>query len=71
LLAFLKGLILSFQDFLFLAARAFKNIVLRPHYADDVYLQMDIIGVGSIPIVLLTGFFSGGIIALQMARPAR
>lgn len=29
---------------------------------------MDIIGVGSLPIVLLTGFFSGGIIALQMAR---
>src|SRR5947209_6514198 len=29
---------------------------------------MDIIGVGSIPIVLLTGFFSGAIIALQMAR---
>jgi phospholipid/cholesterol/gamma-HCH transport system permease protein len=68
LLAFLKELILSFQDFLFLAARAFKNLALRPHYADDVYLQMDIIGVGSIPIVLLTGFFSGGIIALQMAR---
>jgi len=31
-------------------------------------LQMDSIGVGSIPIVLLTGFFSGAIIALQMAR---
>lgn len=29
---------------------------------------MDSIGVGSIPIVLLTGFFSGAIIALQMAR---
>jgi len=29
---------------------------------------MDIIGFGSIPIVLLTGFFSGAIIALQMAR---
>jgi phospholipid/cholesterol/gamma-HCH transport system permease protein len=29
---------------------------------------MDIIGFGSIPIVLLTGFFSGAIISLQMAR---
>jgi phospholipid/cholesterol/gamma-HCH transport system permease protein len=29
---------------------------------------MDIIGVGSLPIVLLTGAFSGAIIALQMAR---
>jgi len=38
LLAFLKELILSFQDFLFLARRAFKNLAVRPHYADDVYL---------------------------------
>jgi phospholipid/cholesterol/gamma-HCH transport system permease protein len=29
---------------------------------------MDIIGFGSLPIVVLTGFFSGAIIALQMAR---
>jgi phospholipid/cholesterol/gamma-HCH transport system permease protein len=29
---------------------------------------MDVIGFGSIPIVILTGFFSGAIIALQMAR---
>ena len=29
---------------------------------------MDIIGVGSLPIVLLTGAFSGAIIALQMSR---
>ncbi len=65
---FLKTWIGSFQDFLLLSSRAFLNIVRRPHYYDDVSLQMDIIGVGSIPIVLLTGFFSGGILALQMAR---
>jgi hypothetical protein len=29
---------------------------------------MDIVGVGSLPVVLLTGGFSGGIIALQLAR---
>jgi phospholipid/cholesterol/gamma-HCH transport system permease protein len=68
LLDTLKKPIASFQEFLFLAARAFKNIVLRPHYSDDVFLQMDIIGVGSLPIVVLTGFFSGAIIALQMSR---
>ena len=68
MLAILTRLIASFQEFLFLAARAFKNLVLRPHYYDDVFLQMDNIGVGSLSIVLLTGFTSGGIIALQMAR---
>jgi phospholipid/cholesterol/gamma-HCH transport system permease protein len=60
--------IASFQEFLFLAGRAFVNVFRSPHYYDDVVIQMDLIGFGSIPIVLLTGFFSGAIIALQMAR---
>ena len=68
MLDILKSPIASFQEFLVLAGRAFKNIVLRPHYYADVILQMDIIGVGSLLIVLLTGFFSGAIIALQMSR---
>ena len=68
MLRFLTALVASFQEFLFLAGRAFVNLVRSPHYYDDVFLQMDIIGVGSLPIVVLTGFFSGAIIALQMAR---
>jgi phospholipid/cholesterol/gamma-HCH transport system permease protein len=60
--------IASFQEFLFLAGRSVANLVRRPHYYDDVIIQMDAIGFGSIPIVILTGFFSGAIIALQMAR---
>ena len=68
MLRFLKALIASFQEFLLLAGQAFLNLVRRPHYYDDVFLQMDIIGVGSLPIVVLTGFFSGAIIALQMSR---
>ena len=31
-------------------------------------MQMDTIGVGSLPIVVLTGFFSGAVMALQMSR---
>jgi phospholipid/cholesterol/gamma-HCH transport system permease protein len=68
LVRFLTALIASFQEFLFLAGRAFLNVVRSPHYYDDVFMQMDIIGVGSLPIVVLTGFFSGAIIALQMSR---
>jgi len=68
LLDFLKTLLSSFQDFLFLAGRSFLNIFRSPHYYDDVFLQMEIIGVGSLPIVILIGAFSGAIIALQMAR---
>jgi phospholipid/cholesterol/gamma-HCH transport system permease protein len=68
LVNFLKTWIGSFQEFLLISARAFSNLIRRPHYKDDIYLQMDIIGVGSVPVVLLTGFFTGGILALQMAR---
>ena len=68
MLNFLKTPIASFQEFLLLAYRAFLNLVRRPHYYDDVFVQMDIIGVGSLPIVILIGLFSGAIIALQMSR---
>lgn len=68
MVSFLKTWLGSFQEFLLLSGRAFANLVLSPHYKDDIYLQMDIIGIGSVPVVLLTGFFTGGILALQMAR---
>jgi phospholipid/cholesterol/gamma-HCH transport system permease protein len=68
LLRILKRPVASFQEFLLLAGGAYTNVSRQPHYAEDILVQMDIIGFGSIPIVLLTGFFSGAIIALQMAR---
>lgn len=64
----MKSPVLAFQDFFLLAGRAIRNIFRRPHYFDDISLQMDSIGVGSLPIVVLTGFFSGAILALQMSR---
>lgn len=64
----LKGPILSIQDFFLLAGQAIRNIARRPRYKDDILIQMDMIGVGSLPIVLLTGFFSGAVMALQMGR---
>ena len=67
-LDFLKGPIQAIQDFFELAGRAMRNVIRRPHYYDDIRLQMDALGVGSIPIVLLTGFFSGAVMALQMGR---
>jgi phospholipid/cholesterol/gamma-HCH transport system permease protein len=64
----LKAYIFALQNFILLSGRAFGNVFRRPHYADDIALQMDVIGVGSLPIVLLTGFFSGATMALQMSR---
>jgi phospholipid/cholesterol/gamma-HCH transport system permease protein len=68
LLDFLKPPVLAFQDFMVLSGRAFLNILRKPHYFDDIALQMESFGVGSMPIVILTGFFSGAILALQMAN---
>jgi len=68
LLDFLKRPVETFQEFLFLSGRAFRNIFRSPHYTDDILLQMDTIGVGSLFIVSLIGFFSGVVMALQMSR---
>jgi phospholipid/cholesterol/gamma-HCH transport system permease protein len=68
LLDLLKGPVATVQEFFFLVGRAFQNIVRRPHYTDDIALQMDTIGVGSLGIVTLTGVFSGVVMALQMSR---
>lgn len=68
MLDFLKEPVLAVQDFFVLTGQALRNIVRRPHYVDDVFLQMDNIGVGSLMIVVLTGFFAGVVMALQMSR---
>jgi len=68
LLDFLKEPFIAVQDFFLLTGRAIRNVAARPHYGDDVVMQMDLIGVGSLPIVVLTGFFSGAVMALQMSR---
>ncbi len=68
MLDLLKGPVLSVQEFFLLAGRAIRNVFRAPHYGDDIALQMDDIGVGSLPIVVLTGLFSGAVMALQMSR---
>ena len=68
MLDFLKPPVETFQEFLFLSGRAIRNIFRCPHYADDILLQMDVIGVGSLFIVILIGLFSGVVMALQMSR---
>jgi phospholipid/cholesterol/gamma-HCH transport system permease protein len=68
LLNFLKGPVQAIQDFYILTGTAMRNVVKTPHYTDDIIVQMDSIGVGSLSIVLITGFFSGAIMSLQMGR---
>ena len=55
------------QDYSFLAARAVASLFTPPLYVNDLLQQMDIIGIGSLPIVLLTGVFIGAVMVLQTA----
>ena len=68
LLDLLKAPTASVQDFFVLTGRAIRNIFRTPHYADDIFLQMDIIGVGSLGVASITGFFAGAVMALQMSK---
>ncbi|HEY1865513.1 MAG TPA: ABC transporter permease [Candidatus Acidoferrales bacterium] len=69
--SFLAGLIKrqlrAVQDYSVLSGQAIKRVFKPPHYIVDTLEQMDIIGVGSLPIVLLTGFFIGAVMVLQTA----
>src|SRR5437899_4585308 len=56
------------QDYALLAARSVANLFRRPLYVADMIQQADLIGVGSLPIVVLTGFFIGGALALNSAN---
>ncbi|HWP53433.1 MAG TPA: ABC transporter permease [Pyrinomonadaceae bacterium] len=53
------------QDMSLLAARAARGIFKKPHYVPEAIAQMDYIGVGSLTIIILTGFFTGGVLTLQ------
>jgi phospholipid/cholesterol/gamma-HCH transport system permease protein len=65
--SFAKDRVAAVQDYSLLAGRAVANLFTRPRYWADIYSQMDSIGVGSLPIVILTGFFTGCVLALQSA----
>src|ERR1700756_304639 len=62
-----KRWILHVQDYSLLSSRSVKTLFSPPYYVSDILDQMDIIGVGSLPIVLLTGFFIGAVMVLQTA----
>jgi len=60
-----RTFVMGVQDYSLMSGRAMLNIFSRPHYFQDTLDQMDDIGVGSLPIVLLSGFFIGAVIVLQ------
>lgn len=63
----LKRQVMAVQDYTLFCIRAVTNVFSPPVYLTDMLEQMDVIGVGSLPIVLLTGFFIGAVMVLQTA----
>ena len=64
----LKRWVQAVQEFTFLLVDSVRHLFSPPRYLVDTLMQMDVIGFGSLPIVLLIGFFTGGVLALQSYR---
>jgi phospholipid/cholesterol/gamma-HCH transport system permease protein len=62
---FLKAAVLEVQEYVRLCAAAIRGCFSRPFYRHDVVEQLEAIGLGSMTVVLLTGFFTGAVLALQ------
>src|SRR5580698_5893983 len=63
-----KENIQTVQDYVLFCGQAIANLFRKPLYFADMVQQADTIGVGSLPIVVLTGMFTGGILALQASN---
>ncbi|MFW5951201.1 MAG: MlaE family ABC transporter permease [Gemmatimonadota bacterium] len=62
-----RGAALDVYQYFTLGTRATRFVVARPFYWRDTLTHMDRMGVGSLPILLLTGLFTGMVLALQSA----
>lgn len=68
---FFYHIIGEIQGLTLLCIRAIVNVFQKPRYFKDTFTQMEAIGIGSISIILLTGLFTGGVMALQSAKSLR
>ncbi len=67
-MSFFYRALYEIQEFTLLSFRTGRSLFRKPRYFEDILRQMEIIGTGSIFIVMLTGFFTGGVLALQSAK---
>src|SRR5712691_1368909 len=58
-------LLFELQEMSLLAGRATRGLFKKPHYVPETITQIDSVGVGSMTIIILTGFFTGGVLTLQ------
>ena len=65
---FVRDTVQTVQDYSLLAGQSIASLFRYPRYFADMLQQADLIGVGSLPIVVLTGFFTGAVLALNSAN---
>ena len=58
-------LLLELQEMSLLVGRTARGLFRKPRYLAETIAQMDSVGVGSLTIIVLTGFFTGGVLTLQ------
>lgn len=63
----IKRQIFAVQDYALFSMQALIDAFTSPQYWTDTLEQMDLIGVGSLPIVVITSFFIGGVMVVQTA----
>lgn len=63
----LKRQLFAVQDYTLLSVESFKDVFTPPQYWTDMVEQMDLIGVGSLPIVAIAAFFIGGVLVMNTA----
>jgi phospholipid/cholesterol/gamma-HCH transport system permease protein len=63
--------LLEIQSYTFLSSRAIANLFSKPIYGREILMQMDRIGVGSLTIIILTGFFTGAVLGIQSESALR
>lgn len=61
----LKAALLEVQEYVRMLGRVGRGLTSPPFYYRDIVEQFDAIGVGSLTVVLLTGLFTGMVLALQ------
>jgi phospholipid/cholesterol/gamma-HCH transport system permease protein len=62
-----KKIVHAVQEYSLFSWQALTNLYRPPIYWSEFLLQSDIIGVGSLSIVILSGISTGGVLALQSA----
>jgi phospholipid/cholesterol/gamma-HCH transport system permease protein len=61
----IKAALLEVQEYVRMLGKTGRGVLTRPFYYKDVVFQFDAIGIGSLTVVLLTGTFTGMVLALQ------